>query len=580
MKRFILLPLVILLLCAVTAWAQGSRGWSKFTGGVISASPKLADLNGDGQDEILLVSSDPGNPYGAGYLNAWYGDGTVVSGFPVYLSGASFGTPAIGDIDGDGDMEIVAGTWKNLYVLNADGTNVSGWPKALYITQPAALADLDGDLDLEILVPSNTSLRVYHHDGTNYSGFPVYGTNDLTSPAVGDMDGDGDLEVVSGSFKASGSPSEFINAWHHDGSVVSGFPVPTQGAVRSCPALADLDADGTLEVIADTWNNDGSNQDYLYVWDHQGNAEAGWPVQIKYIRGSSPSAADLDLDGDLEIVVGGWNTSPVGEMVHAYHHDANPVSGFPITYAQSISGNVNSTCTVGDIDGDAYPEIVVKIKNNILALNNDGTIVSGFPIFLDDQSHSATFSPSPALGDPDGDGLVEIFAAAAFDEARLIDRSGIHMAADMDWPTFRNDAQNRGTFGVPALPLTADIKSIQESTGGAVNLALDAGVASGNRNYLIVGSATGISPGIALPGGMATLPLKWDIFTNIVIANLNTPLFFNFLGVTNGAGQASAKFDTILPLPAGTAGLRFYFAYAMDKPWDFASNPVGVLVVP
>ena len=179
-------------------------GWTGTTGAPMLASPKFADLDGDGVCEILMTTYGITNPYGEGWLHAWNGAGAELPGFPVHLTGAAPGTAAIGDIDGDGDLEIVQGTWNYVYVFNADGTSFPGWPKAKYVTQAAALADLDGDGDLEIVVPSGASMEVYNHDGTAYPGFPVTGAHDLTAPSVGDIDGDGTLEIVAGSFVASG----------------------------------------------------------------------------------------------------------------------------------------------------------------------------------------------------------------------------------------------------------------------------------------------------------------------------------------------------------------------------------------
>ena len=420
--------------------------WTTTTNAAMLASPKLADLNGDGVDEILMTTYGINTPYGEGWLHAWDGAGNELTGFPLHLTGAPPGTPAIGDIDGNGTPEIVQGTWNYLYVFNADGSNFPGWPQPMYITQAVALADLDNDGDLEIIVPVSSSITVYHHNGALFPGFPVYGSNSLTAAAVGDIDGDGDLEIVAGSYVASGSPTDFVYAWHHTGQVAAGFPVTTAGSVKVPPTLADLDGDGSLEIIADCWNQSSGENDYLYVWRYDGSPFPGWPQNAGYIRLSSPSIADFDLDGDLEIVVGGWSTSPYGEKVFAFHHNGTPVAGFPVILLNSPSGNVNSTPTTGDIDGDGYIEIVLKAKNNIFALNHDGSVVTGFPVFLNDENHSGTTSPTPAIGDPDGDGLVEIFAASSFSNVMLIDQPGAYSAGAVYWPTFRNDSWNRGLY--------------------------------------------------------------------------------------------------------------------------------------
>ena len=134
-------------------------------------------------------------------------------------------------------------------------------------------------------------------------------------------------------------------------------------------------------------------------------------------------------------------------------------------------------------------------------------------------------------------------------------------------------------FVLKEISLMNDVNKIYENTGGIVNLSLDAGPANAGRNYLLLGSVTGTSPGIPLPGGKVTLPLNWDMFTNIVIDFINTPIFWNFMGTLNGSGAANAKFDTLGPI-TGAAGLTMNFAYALNSPWNFVSNPVGIEIVP
>jgi hypothetical protein len=154
-----------------------------------------------------------------------------------------------------------------------------------------------------------------------------------------------------------------------------------------------------------------------------------------------------------------------------------------------------------------------------------------------------------------------------------------------------------GLFTVPLIHLTktprrlivkndasasfsAEMHALSERDGGVIDLSLDAGAANASRNYIILGSATGTAPGYPLPGGHATLPLNWDAFTNLVILLLNTPAFPNFLGTLDASGQATAKIDTLGQLPAGVAGIMIHFAYAMNNPFNFASNPVGIEILP
>jgi hypothetical protein len=128
--------------------------------------------------------------------------------------------------------------------------------------------------------------------------------------------------------------------------------------------------------------------------------------------------------------------------------------------------------------------------------------------------------------------------------------------------------------------LFVDGNTIPESTGGVINFSLIAGSGYANRNYFILGSVTGTSPGTSLPGGMATLPLNWDAFTNLVMSLWNTPIFWNFSGKLDGAGEGTAQLNTLGPLPPGSAGLKMYYAFALSSPYDFASNPVEIEIVP
>ena len=130
------------------------------------------------------------------------------------------------------------------------------------------------------------------------------------------------------------------------------------------------------------------------------------------------------------------------------------------------------------------------------------------------------------------------------------------------------------------LALTATAYTIPESTGGAVDMNLDATPTHGNRNYLVLTGLTGTYPGTVLPKGLATLPLNWDVFTNIGLSLINTPMMAGFAGNLDGQGLATAKLDTLGPLPGGSAGITLYFAFMCFHPFDFVSNSIAIEIVP
>ena len=108
---------------------------------------------------------------------------------------------------------------------------------------------------------------------------------------------------------------------------------------------------------------------------------------------------------------------------------------------------------------------------------------------------------------------------------------------------------------------------------------MHAGKENGGRWYLLLGSVSGTSPGTPLPGGMAVLPLNFDILSSIILSNLNGLIFHQFLGtlsVTNGGAWAGFHPP---PIPEA-AGLTIDFAYLLNNPFNFVSNPVTMEFVP
>lgn len=165
----------------------------------------------------------------------------------------------------------------------------------------------------------------------------------------------------------------------------------------------------------------------------------------------------------------------------------------------------------------------------------------------------------------------------------------INRGTNDDSPTVDFDGDSRPCMGTTDIgadeftgihPLEADIFNLPESIGGMVNFYLKGQTENAGRNYIMLGSVTGTASGNMLPGGIVIMPIHWDIFTDFVLDNLNTTYFINFLGALDATGAGFAIFNTNGTMPSGTAGITISFAYALNKPWDFVSNPVNVEIVP
>ncbi|MHC4943321.1 MAG: right-handed parallel beta-helix repeat-containing protein [Planctomycetota bacterium] len=128
-------------------------------------------------------------------------------------------------------------------------------------------------------------------------------------------------------------------------------------------------------------------------------------------------------------------------------------------------------------------------------------------------------------------------------------------------------------------PLEASVFEVSQASGGTVYLALAGDTMNAGRNYLLLGSCSGTVPGKALPGGLETLRVNWDWFTNLELLLLGTPIFQGFLGKMDVWGNAATQLN-VPPLPTGTAGITMHYAYCCNSPFDFVSNPVAIEIVP
>ena len=425
------------------------RDWNYHTQAPVLSALKIADLDGDGIKDIIMTTyGHLPNPYGAGFVYAIDINGNDLPGWPQQVASPFPATAAIGDINNDGITDIVAGSWSTLYVWDSSGNLHPGFPLYYGCNKSPVLLNVDDDEELEIIYPSGSSLYIFKYDGNILPGWPVSAPYDIGSPAIADIDNDDEYELVAGTYQGPVVPESFdIYAWNMDGSIVDGFPFEACGVVKAAPAIGDLDNDGTLEIVAVAYEE--TNEDLLYVIDPQGNLKPGWPVTVTYGRLSSPALGDLDGDGDIEILIGGYVPGPTFlEKLYAFHHDGNAVTNWPIILDHTGSaGNINSSPIIADIDGDTTSvEIIVKVHNHIFALHSDGSVVEGYPYYLDDEGSSGTFSPTPALGDMDNDGDIELVFSSNYGNLVFLDEDDLFFPDFGFWPMFKHDRFNTGSI--------------------------------------------------------------------------------------------------------------------------------------
>ena len=257
----------------------------------IFAPATLYDLDNDGDLEIIAACYNND-------LAVVHHDGTPFGSFPLMLEDHLTEAVAVGDVNGDGNVNIVVGTWGDrVHVLNLDGTEVSGFPIVLTdrVKSAPVIANIDASPDgsQELLFGcDDNNFHAYDASGAELWTYATSGQNIQTDPAVCDLDGDGDLEIIFGSLARG------VYVLDHTGVILDGWPQVTGGVIYSSPAIADVDGDGEAEIFI------GSNDFFIYGFNLDGSSLAGFPTETTNKNQGAPSIGDFDADDDVEIVIG------------------------------------------------------------------------------------------------------------------------------------------------------------------------------------------------------------------------------------------------------------------------------------
>jgi hypothetical protein len=489
-------------------------------GSSVESSPVLADADGDGVLDLIYAASDGRvHAFRGGTGREIAGFPVRTDPLPVHPSAAYdslevevpheaiLAPLAADDLDSDGRLEIVAASIEGkLYLFDDRGNRRPGFPVTTdpRFSEPRnrdrwndsdpgilgapTLVDLDGDGSLEIVVGAfDGHLYAWNHRGASVPGFPVRiadrskvdvdpatgvarpkpgvdarerAAKLVSSPAAGDLDGDGRPELV-------------IASNEEYGFEVEGLPADTR-LVKLLNAIASLDID-----LGDDLSLDVRGRVYVVHADgnlHEGGPfRAGWPAPVMLLAPGvlptigtgapgSPALADLDGSGRLSVAIFG-----VAGPVHVYDADGVPVlgeiegrprvlamdfpEGFPHVPSQAGSADAPFFASLGsgafgDLNGDGLPEYVAPTgglrrlldvaapasqtfgDHQLTAWNpRDGNLLEAFPRPMDDMQ----FLSSPALADVDGDGAPEIVQGSASYLLRAYRADGSEPSG---WPKF------------------------------------------------------------------------------------------------------------------------------------------------
>lgn len=397
------------------------------------------------------------------------------------LSSPSFGGPAIGDLNGDGNPAIVFGTYYNdehLYAVGAkDGKLLwkfksDGGP----FDASVALVDLDNDGRLEVLAADSSTGTLFCLDGAGKVKWTTKLPNSTDSPpSVADIDGDGKLEIVVGTMALGDRHGRVVvlDAATRKEKWVARIP----GHVQSEPVLVDLGGKGVLDVIVTTWHGDKAvhalgGKDGKELWTHAMKGQMyhgvtafkhdgvkivaastagdvalldarGKPIWTKQPGGYlfAPTAAgDLDGDGKPEVVV-------CGGRVHVFDADGKE------KWRSEDFGSVARGAVIIDADGDGKPDVLFGARDRKLhALNGaTGKEIWAFDATVKGHVYEGIDS-APVVADFDGDGNLEAFFVTGKGTSDKTQKENFGRAFAIrlgkgagQWPMFRGNLRRTGT---------------------------------------------------------------------------------------------------------------------------------------
>ncbi|GAB2853634.1 hypothetical protein GCM10027044_11510 [Hymenobacter ruber] len=338
----------------------------------------LGDMDGD--SDLDFVATCQGSTVNPGSVRVYFnnGRGEFTSG-PDVAVGRIYYNTKLGDLDGDGDLDLLIVSDSGMVSVRLNSGNgtfvVPGNTPEVAVANNAGgtvVGDVDGDGDLDVLISNGNNASVRLNNGAGV--FTVPATNPdvaFISPGnltLGDVDGDGDLDLLTINYNGSVAPASLsVRLNDGQGSFTASPLIPDLALTYYPPSslvLGDVDGDGDLDAFmaiqAGGWAvlclNDG--QGHFSVSGSLNGIETG------YYPGSV-ALGDMDGDGDLDLIITrqisgvGYPTARNGVVAIRFNNGQGDFTTMPIN-ANFSTGRFSSSTALGDIDGDGDLDFVVS----------------------------------------------------------------------------------------------------------------------------------------------------------------------------------------------------------------------------
>ena len=449
MKKSLYLFTAILLLLPMSTfiaqpWVEDNSIFNP--SGVPSLSfsqPRFYDLDSDGDFEMILGNIDQNPLYFSNIGNKYnpkFENNSFV--FPLVRSlDAEMGVCA--DLDNDGDLDFISGGFTGLHYYDNTGDNIEAYYSEIEDvfsdvvsggTPTPTLGDLDGDGDYDLVfgISEDGSVKYVPNTGSKESPEFLEANSSIwfdvglyAYPVLFDLNGDKLLDLLVGKdghgfnyYQNSGDSLAFI--WTNKSTLFQNVGTDTYW---NSPALVDLSGDGRIDLVYGTasgpikyFNNSGSNESP--IWTENLDLFGG---TIDIGGQSGPVLFDFDYDGDFDLLSG----SQMGD-IKFFENTGNissPAWSEKSSIFASIDHSIYSAVAVGDIDNDQIPELIVGDLSGNLYLHKKAA--SSYPVVANmlSEFNFGNFSV-PRLVDYDYDNDLDIIVGNEDGDIFYLENSG------------------------------------------------------------------------------------------------------------------------------------------------------------